>query len=114
VKVELTRFKVISGKSHRVDEWMKLLNDNMPAVLITLEDEYMYVEAIFREVNEKDEFLYWFTVEGEGGIHLEQSQHEIDHRHLEFFRECIDPGSEVDMKLEAVMLPQRIRAAMLK
>ena len=57
MKVELTRFKVKAGKSQRVEEWMKLLNNNMPAVLLTLEDEKMYVEAIFRETVGTDEFL---------------------------------------------------------
>ena len=33
MNVELTRFKVKQDKSHRVDEWMQLLNDNMKEVL---------------------------------------------------------------------------------
>ena len=49
MNVELTRFKVKQGKSHRVDEWMQLLNDNMKEVLLTLNDEKMYVETIFRK-----------------------------------------------------------------
>ena len=113
MKVELTRFKVKPGKSRRVDAWMKLLNDNMPAVLLTLEDERMYVEAIFREVAGGDEFLYWFSVQGEGGTHIEQSRHEIDQRHIEFSRECLDPASKVDMRTEVVILPERVRAVML-
>lgn len=59
MKVELTRFKVKKGKSHRVDEWMKLLNDHMKDVLLTLNDEKMYVETIFREIRDGDEYLYW-------------------------------------------------------
>ena len=47
MNVELTRFKVKQDKSHRVDEWMQLLNDNMKEVLLTLNDEKMYVETIF-------------------------------------------------------------------
>ena len=49
MNVELTRFKVKQGKSHRVDAWMQLLNDNMKEVLLTLNDEKMYVETIFRK-----------------------------------------------------------------
>jgi len=46
--VELTRFKVKPGKKEIVDQWMKLLNDNMSHVLLTLNDEKMYIETIFR------------------------------------------------------------------
>ncbi|EJS78111.1 hypothetical protein ICY_00649 [Bacillus cereus BAG2X1-3] len=59
MNVELTRFKVKPGKRHRVDEWMKLLNDNMKEVLLTLNDEKMYVETIFREIRDGEEYLYW-------------------------------------------------------
>jgi hypothetical protein len=45
--VELTRFSVKPGMSHKVDEWLKFLNDNMEGVLLTLEREKMYVETIF-------------------------------------------------------------------
>lgn len=114
MKVELTRFKVKPGKSERVTQWMELLNNNMPAVLLTLEDERMYVEAIFREVVGMDEFLYWFSIQGEGGTAIQESKHEIDHRHIEFSRECLVPESKVDMMTEAIMLPERVRAAMLR
>ena len=33
--VELTRFRVKPGMSHKVDEWLKFLNDNMEGVLLT-------------------------------------------------------------------------------
>lgn len=55
MNVELTRFKVKPGKSHRVDEWMQLLNENMKEVLLTLNDEKMYVETIFREIRDGEE-----------------------------------------------------------
>lgn len=58
MKVELSKFRVKEGKSHRVDEWMELLNQNMDKVLLTLKDEKMYVEAIFREKDETGEYLY--------------------------------------------------------
>ena len=78
MNVELTRFKVKPGKSHRVDEWMQLLNDNMKEVLLTLNDEKMYVETIFREIRDGKEYLYWYSVQGKGGTHVENSHHEID------------------------------------
>jgi len=43
MNVELTRFKVKEGKSERVDEWLKFLNDNMDEfVEDNLEVEKMY------------------------------------------------------------------------
>lgn len=73
--VELTRFKVKDGKTHKVDEWMKFLNDNMKDVLVTLEGEKMYVETIFREKLDGNEYLYWYSVQGEGGQNVEDSEH---------------------------------------
>lgn len=43
IQVELTRFKVKKGKSEAVDRWMKLLNDQMPSVLLTLQDEKNHI-----------------------------------------------------------------------
>ena len=74
MNVELTRFRVKRGKSEKVDEWVKFLNDNMKDVLITLEGEKMYVETIFRECLDGDEFLYWYSVQGESGNEVEASE----------------------------------------
>lgn len=113
MNVELTRFKVKPGKSHRVDEWMKLLNDHMKEVLLTLNDEKMYVETIFREIRGGEEYLYWYSVQGEGGTEVEASQHEIDKKHLEFWYECIDEEAPaVDMKTEVVMIQEVVKEAM--
>ena len=71
INIELTRFRVIKGKSEKVDEWMKFLNDNMKDVLLTLEGEKMYVETIFREILDGEEYLYWYSVHGKGGIEVE-------------------------------------------
>ena len=61
INIELTRFRVIKGKSEKVDEWMKFLNDNMKDVLLTLEGEKMYIETIFREILDGEEYLYWYS-----------------------------------------------------
>ncbi|HDR7708356.1 TPA: hypothetical protein QCX89_000249 [Bacillus cereus] len=113
MNVELTRFKVKPGKSHRVNEWMQLLNDNMKEVLLTLNDEKMYVETIFREIRDGEEYLYWYSVQGEGGALVENSHHEIDKKHLEFWYECIDEEApSVDMKTEVVMIQDVVNDAM--
>ena len=113
MKVELTRFKVKQGKTNCVDEWMKLLNDHMQDVLLTLNDEKMYVETIFREIQGGEEYLYWYSIQGESGTYVEESQHEIDQKHLEFWYECINEEEPpVNMKTEVVMIPGNVRAAM--
>ena len=84
MKIEITRFKVKDGKSEVVDEWLKFLNDNIKDVLVTLEGEKMYVETIHREKWDDNEYLYWYSVQGEGGIDVNESNHWIDKKHLEY------------------------------
>lgn len=113
MKVELTRFRVKEGKSERIDEWLKFLNENMIDVLITLGAEKMYVETIFREHLNGDEFLYWYSVQGQGGREVQESDHWIDKKHLEYWKECIDETFRpVDLKTEVVMIPENIRQNM--
>ncbi|HAM79538.1 DUF6176 family protein [Ornithinibacillus bavariensis] len=113
MNVELTRFKVKEGKSEKVDEWLKFLNDNMKDVLLTLEDEKMYVETIFRETLNGEAYLYWYSVQGEGGQAVEESESWIDKKHLQFWDECIDPTFRpVDLNTEVVMIPEKVRKAM--
>jgi len=50
MKVELSRFRVKPGKSGHVDDWLKMLNDNMGEAVQTLERELMKLEVIFREI----------------------------------------------------------------
>lgn len=112
--VELTRFKVKVGKSERVNEWLKFLNENMQDVLVTLEGEKMYVETIFREHLNGEEYLYWYSVQGEDGQEVQDSDHWIDKKHLEFWNECIDETFRpVDLKTEVVMIPEGVKRSML-
>ena len=112
MKIELTRFKVKKGKTKRVNQWMKMLRSNMPAILRSLEDEKMYVETIFREFNGKNEYLYWYSIQGKGGVPIQKSRHAIDKKHLKFWKECIVPNSAKDMITEVVMIPKRIKRVM--
>ncbi|KGP73417.1 DUF6176 family protein [Pontibacillus yanchengensis] len=115
MKVELTRFKVKEGKSHKVDEWMKLLHDRMGEVLLTLGDEKMHVETIFRECLNGEEFLYWYSVQGEGGSDVEDSEHDIDRLHIEYWEECIDSSyKHKDLKTEVVMIQENIKNVILE
>ncbi|MCM2139314.1 DUF6176 family protein [Vagococcus fluvialis] len=113
LNIELTRFKVKKRKSKVVDEWLSFLNDNMNETLLTLEAEKMYVETIFREVLNGDEYLYWYSVQGIGGQEVEDSESFIDKKDLEYWEECIDTDFKaVDLKTEVVMIPNQIRKHM--
>ena len=113
INIELTRFRVIKRKSEKVDEWMKFLNDNMKDVLLTLEGEKMYIETIFREILDGEEYLYWYSIQGEGGIEVENSESWIDTRHLEYWEECIDKDFKPkDLNVQVVMIPEKIQEKM--
>lgn len=113
MNVELTRFRVQKGKTALVDEWLAFLNDHMKEVLVTLEGENMYIETIFRETLGGEEYLYWYSVQGEGGQQVETSTHWIDEKHMAYWRECIDPDfTAVDLSVGAVMIPQKVRESM--
>ena len=114
MNIELSRFRVKVGKTEKVDEWMQFLNDNMEDVLLTLDGEKMYIETIFREKTDDEEFLYWYSIQGEGGQDVMESESWIDKKHLEYWDECIDNASQVDMKMEVSMIPHRIKEEMMK
>ncbi|SOC45055.1 DUF6176 family protein [Ureibacillus acetophenoni] len=113
MNIECTRFRVKPGKTEKVDEWLAFLNEHMEEVLVTLEGEKMYVETIFREFLNNEEYLYWYSVQGTGGIEVEESQHWIDKKHLEYWDECIDETYRpVDLKTEVVMIPTKVSQSM--
>ena len=113
MQVELTRFQVKEGKSAVVDEWLKFLNEHMKDVLVTLEGEKMFVETIFREKLEDKEYLYWYSIQDEGGQNVEQSEHWIDKKHLEYWEECIETSYKpVDLSTEVVMISEKVRGAL--
>ncbi|KAF1300766.1 MULTISPECIES: DUF6176 family protein [Enterococcus] len=112
--IELTRFKVKTGKSKIVDEWLLFLNENMEETLITLEKEKMFIETIFREVVDGEEYLYWYSVQGKGGQEVEESEDWIDKKHLAYWKECIDTTFiPVDLTTEVVMIPKNIKKHMV-
>ncbi|SET71180.1 hypothetical protein SAMN05216389_12232 [Oceanobacillus limi] len=113
MKVELTRFKVKEGQSEVVDEWMDFLNNHMKDVLLTLEAEKMYVETIFREKVSGTEYLYWYSIQGDGGQAVEESTHWIDKKHLEFWEKCIDSKEQpIDLDTEVVMISDKVQDGM--
>ncbi|MDO4753842.1 MAG: DUF6176 family protein [Bacillota bacterium] len=113
LKVELSRFRVKPGMSRKVDEWLSFLNTHMEDTLLTLEGEKMYVESIHREVVETGEYLYWYSVQGEGGNSVQDSESEIDIKHLQYWDACIDETyTENDIPTAVVMIPDKVRSSM--
>lgn len=113
MNIELTRFRVKEGKTVKVDEWLAFLNEHLEDVLVTLEGEKMYVETIFREILDGTEYLYWYSIQGEGGQPVESSNHWIDEKHMAYWRECIDPDYHpVDLTTSVVMIPNNVKSSM--
>jgi hypothetical protein len=113
MKVELSRFHVKPGKSARVDEWLAMLNANMDQVVQTLEREQMKLEVIFREVIDGEEYLYWFSVQGEGAEAVSTSPFDVDQKHLAFHEECIDHDYGMrDAQAQVIMVPDQIAQVM--
>ena len=54
-----------------------------------------------------------YSVQGENDQEVEESEHWIDKKHLEYWDECIDPTFRpVDLTVEVVMIPEKIRKVM--
>ena len=113
MKVELSRFRIKSGKSERVDDWLNMLNSNISEAIQTLDREQMKLEIIFREMIDGADYLYWFSVQGEAAQSLETSPFEVDARHIEFWNECIDEDyGRHDAQPQVIMVPLEIAKAM--
>ncbi|MEX2029633.1 MAG: DUF6176 family protein [Anaerolineales bacterium] len=113
MKVELSRFRVKAGKSACVDEWLKMLNDNIDEVIQTLEREQMKLEVIFRECIGQEEYLTWFSVQGEAGDPVKTSPYAVDQQHMQFEEECIghDFGMR-DGQPQVILDHERVAEAM--
>lgn len=116
--IELSRFKVKStAEAHEaVEEWLDFLNENMKSVLLTLVDEKMAAENIFKEVTEDGEiYLYWYSIQGEATVSVRDSKHEVDMKHLEYWDTCIDESyKHVDMKPEVTMIQKNVLDEIVK
>ena len=113
MNIELTRFKVKPNKSEKVDEWLQFLREHMAEIEQDLLLERMYVETIFRETWNGEEYLYWYSVQGENGLAIEENPSRVAKQHLAYWDECIDESyGAVDLKTEVVMIPSRVRNSM--
>lgn len=108
-QTELSRYRVLPGKEALVAEWMAFLQEHLAEVLLTLEQEKMYVEAIFQEVIDDTMYLYWFSIQGEGAVSVADSTFEVDKQHLKYWEACIDPlYGEALLETNMTMIPEKI------
>ncbi|QNQ80909.1 DUF6176 family protein [Lactobacillus sp. PV034] len=110
VKIELTRFRIKKGKEERAQEWMDFLNNHHEDTIGTMAAEKMFIETVFAEKS-KDGYMYfyWYSIQGEGGQPVEESENYIDKKHNEYWDECIDETYKpVDMNLEESLITPSI------
>lgn len=115
-KVELTRFRIRKGKEAKAQEWMDFLNEHHTDTVATMTGEKMYVESVFKEKNPDGyTYFYWYSVQGEGGNAVEESESYIDKKHTEYWDECIDTEYKpVDMELEESLIAPAFKKAIEK
>lgn len=72
--------------------------------------ENMFVETVFAEKAEDGYmYFYWYSIQGEGGQPVEESENYIDKKHNEYWDECINETYKpVDMKLEESLIAPNI------
>jgi hypothetical protein len=113
MRVELSRFKVKQDKSARVTEWMAMINARMDEIQKIIPTEQMKLEVIFREMIGGEEFLYWFSVQGEEGVDADTSAFSLVHDFSRFHGECIDHGYGMrDAQPQVVIVPPETAKAM--
>jgi hypothetical protein len=109
--VELSRCRVIRGRSAEADRWMEMLNNRADECVATLDRERMAIEIIFRLTENGEDFLFWVSVYGAGGAGLDMGN-PIDRDHAEFGRRVKEPGW-VEAQAQLLLLPEPVRQAVL-
>lgn len=106
----LTRFRIKSGKEKLADEWLTFLNDHIEETTLTLNQEKIYVESIFKETIDEVTYLYWYTLEGLGGQPVEQSINKVDQIHVNYWNECIDESvPAVDLEPQLLLVQNKFK-----
>jgi len=59
-------------------------------------------------IEDDEEYLYWYSIQGENGIRVEESDSWIDKKHLEYWDECIDKNYYVEMSMQVSMISHHI------
>ena len=109
MSVELSRGRVLPGASAEADRWMAMLQERHAECVASLDRERMAVEVVFR-TREADgsDFLWWFSLKGDGGAGLDGSPLPIDADHLAQARRTKEPGW-VEAEPQVVFLPDSVQ-----
>jgi hypothetical protein len=111
LSVELSRAKLLPGRSAEADRWMQMLNDRVDECVATLDRERMALEIVFRLQEDGDDYLYWVSIYGPGGSGLDESI-PIDRDHVEMGKAAKEPGW-VEAEPQFLLLPDPVREAIL-
>jgi hypothetical protein len=111
LKVELSRSKVLPGRSDQADRWMQMLNERADECVATLDRERMALEIAFRLEEDGEEYLFWVSIYGTGGAGLDTSI-PIDRDHEAMARRSKEPGW-VEATPQFLLLPAPVRDAIV-
>lgn len=89
--VRLSRAKVLPGASAEADRWMAMLSDRLDECVASLDVERMAIEIVFRLRENGEDYLFWVSVHGAGGISFDPDS-AIDRDHLEQAKRTTGPG----------------------
>ena len=90
---------------------MAMLNDRLDECVATLDRERMAIEIAFRLRENGEDYLFWVSVHGAGGISFDPDS-AIDCDHLEQAKRTKEPGwTEAEPQL--LLLPGPVRDAVL-
>lgn len=109
--VELSRARVLPGRSAEADRWMTMLRERHSECIATLDRERMAVEVVFRQTDpDGSDYLWWFALKGEAGAGLSTSPFAIDAEHEAQARRTKEPGW-TEAEAQVVLLPEPVRRA---
>jgi len=111
LRVELSRARLLPGKSELTDEWMSMLNQRIDECVATLDREKMALELVFRRSDEDGEWIYWVSIYGPAGAGLDESV-PIDRDHVAYGRQVKEPGWEEAVP-QFFLAPDPVRQAIL-
>jgi len=112
VAVVLHRFDIQPGKVTEFNEWIDFLHAHHAEAVATLDREKTYVEAMFTSPDEPHR-LYWITVQGTGGSHVDTSSFDVDRKHMQYMSDVLVKGSHARFDTRNVLIPGFVHAAIV-
>ena len=90
MKTELEGFRVKSDQHAKAHEWLNFLTVNKAAFLETLPAERMMVESVFSVNIGDDLYFCWYSIQGDNTRPVEDSENDLDRKHVAYWEACID------------------------